>query len=107
MGNLQLIYVMLAALIGALMAMFMQGGKTWKQMLITGVIAAMGFAVGYKIAGTVFGVIDIFMSVLGGYALNAGVSVIRQRLAIGRQNNMLDKFKTLYPDWRNRMNQPK
>ena len=100
MTNLQLIYIMLAALAGSLLHLILQGGSSWKQMLITGVIAAVGFAVGYKIAGTVFGVIDIFMGILGGYGVNAGVTALRQKI-------QLNKFKLAYPDWKTKMNQPK
>ena len=69
MTNLQLIYIVIAALAGALLHMILQGGASWKQMLITGIISAVGFAVGYKVAGTVFGVIDICLALLGGYGV--------------------------------------
>ena len=100
MTNIQLIYIALSALIGALLHLILQGGSSWKQMIITGVISAVGFAAGYKLAGTVFGMLDIFAAVLGGYALNAGVTALRQK-------NQLTLLKLAYPDWKNKLNQPK
>ena len=96
MTNLQLIYIMLAALAGSLLHLILQGGGSWKQMLITGVITAIGFAVGYKIAGSVFGVLDIFMGVLGGYGVGAGVTAFRQKI-------QLKKLKAAYPDWKTKL----
>ena len=96
MTNIQLIYIMLAALAGSLLHLILQGGSSWKQMLITGVIAAVGFAVGYKIAGTVFGVLDIFLGVLGGFGVNAGVTALRQKF-------QLKKLKAAYPDWKTKL----
>jgi len=58
--------------------------------------AAIGFAVGYKIAGTVFGVLDIFLGVLGGFGVNAGVTALRQKF-------QLKKLKAAYPDWKTKL----
>jgi uncharacterized protein (DUF697 family) len=100
MTNLQLVYIVVAALVGALLHMILQGGASWKQMLITGIISAVGFAVGYKIAGTVFGVIDICLALLGGYGINATVSMFRTKSTV-------KALKSAYPDWKNKLNQPK
>ena len=100
MTNLQLIYIVIAALAGALLHMILQGGASWKQMLITGVISAVGFAVGYKIAGTVFGVIDICLALLGGYSVNATVGMFRTKSTV-------NALKSACPDWKNKLNQPK
>ena len=100
MTNVQLVYIVIAALAGALLHMILQGGASWKQMLITGIISAVGFAVGYKIAGTVFGVIDICLALLGGYGVNATVSMFRDKSTI-------NALKAAYPDWKNKINQPK
>ena len=100
MNNLQLLIIVLSALVGSLLHMILQGGSTWKQMLITGFISAVGFAVGYKLAGLVFGVMDILLAILGGYGVNATVSLFRQKF-------QLKKLKAAYPDWKNKLNQPK
>ena len=92
-------WIALAALIGALLHLI-QGGVSWKQGIITGVITAIVFAVGYQLQAAGLTVLDLFLSVIGGYGVNAGVSSISQ----GKQ---LKAFKAAYPDYKNKMNQRK
>jgi hypothetical protein len=75
----------------------MQGTASWKQTIITGVIAAIGYAVGVYTSNLTMSVLLIFTSILGGYALNAGVTSYRMKFAIKRSGT----------PYQNKMNQPK
>ena len=97
--DLRLLWIALAALIGALLHLI-QGGVSWKQGIITGVITAIVFAVGYQLQAAGLTVLDLFLSVIGGYGVNAGVSSISQQ-------KQLKLFKKTYPDYKSKMKQPK
>ena len=97
--DLTLLWIALAAFGGALLHLIFQGTTSWKQTLITGFITAIGYAVGLNFSGSM-SILLIFSAILGGYGVNAAVSAVRQK-------NMVTQFKNKYPDWKNKMNQPK
>jgi uncharacterized membrane protein YjjP (DUF1212 family) len=98
--DLTLLWIALAALVGALSHLAMQNGSPWRQTLITGFITAIIFAAGYKLQGGSLTILDIFFAIIGGYGTNAAVTAFRQ-------NNQIGWFKKTYPDYKNKMNQPK
>jgi len=75
--DLTILWIALAALAGAILHGFLPSGTPWKQTIITGIITALVFAVGYKIQGSSLTILDLFLSVIGGYGVNAAASSYR------------------------------
>jgi hypothetical protein len=85
--DLTLLWIALAALVGAILHQLLQSGTSWKQTIITGVITAVIFAAGYQLQGATLTILDLFLAVIGGYGVNATVSGIQLK----KQNAALTK----------------
>ena len=95
--DLRLLWIVLAALVGALLHGWLQGG-VWKQTIITGIITAVVFASTYAFQSSTLTVLDILLSIIGGYGVNAGVTAIGQKAqvtSLKKENMTLKKQASL------------
>ena len=82
-----LLWIALAALVGAILHQLLQAGTSWKQAIITGVITAVIFAAGYQLQGATLTILDLFLAIIGGYGVTATVGGIQLK----KQNDALIK----------------